>query len=212
MQHLSRREALLSYNSSFDPVNREDEVTLPLADEEHLSTWRRYKEESDDLGVIPTLSKYLVQLKFPIQAGISTTEVYRAATRKGDWTGATGSPEWKDPDAIELQIHPTAAGHIPVILVPQREDFETLIRAIVRRNEPSEIPASMGAAAIKGFNNWSRVFELTDNWKAENPEREHANWNTAFRSINPPKSHYQDTFIILSRGPYSNTSADVGMW
>ena len=203
-------EDLLSYsNSSFDPVNREAEVTLPLADEAHLSTWRRYKEESDDLGVIPTLSKYLVQLKFPIQAGISTTEVYRAATRKGDWTGATGSPEWKDPDSIELQIHPTAAGHIPVILVPQREDFETLIRAIVRRNEPSEIPASMGAAAIKGFNNWSRVFELTDNWKAENPEREHANWNTAFRSINPPKSHYQDTFIILSRGPYSNTSADA---
>ncbi|MEE2902337.1 MAG: hypothetical protein VYC39_08405 [Myxococcota bacterium] len=204
----SQADKLLAYsNASFDPTSRESELSLPLADENHVSSWLQYKDESEELGVIETLSKYLVQLRFPIQAGISTTEVYRAATRKGDWSAATSAPEWKEPDTIELHIHPTAAGHVPVILAPNREDFVTLIRALVRRNEPAEIPASMGAAAIKGFNNWSRIFELTEEWKSQQPGREDANWNTAFRSINPSKSRYQDAFIILSRGPYSNTSA-----
>lgn len=201
-------EALLDYsNSSFNPSSRKADVSLPLTDEDHISTWEAYKEESEQEGVVSVLSKYLVQLQFPVQAGISTTEVYRAATRKGDWSGVTGSPEWKEPDSIELFIHPTAAGRVPVILAPHREDFETLIRALIRRNEPAEIPASMGAAAVKGFNNWSRIFQLTERWKAEQPGREDATWNTAFRHLNPAKSLYQDSFIILSRGPYSNTSA-----
>ena len=205
----SQAETLLAYsNSSFNPSKRENELSLPLSDENHVSSWQKYKDESEEFGVINTLSKYLVQLRFPIQAGISTTEVYRAATRKGDWSGAKSSPEWKEPDTIELHIHPTAAGHVPVILAPNRDDFVTLIRALVRRNEPAQIPASMGAAAMKGFNNWSRIFEYTEEWKSQQSGREDANWNTAFRSSNPPKSRYQDAFIILSRGPYSNTSAD----
>jgi hypothetical protein len=157
------------------------------------------------------LSKYLVQLRFPIEEGISTSENYRAATRRGVLSAAPGGLTWNYPERMSLELHETAGGRIPVIVIEDRSDFETMIRAIVRRNEPAEIPASMGAAAVKGLNNWSRVHKIKDEWIAEDEQRQGASWNMAFKSVNPDKADYQDTLIILSKGVYSNIPAhDVG--
>jgi len=202
-------EALLAYSSSsFSPSARKPDLELPLEDELHLADWRGYAEEALQSSVPDALSKYLVQLRFPIQEGISGSESYRAATRKGQIDVAPGGLEFSAPAKIELRIHPTAGGHIPVMVLEDRADFETMIRAIVRRNEPVEIPPSMGAAAVKGLNNWSRVLKIRDNWIAEDASRTGASWNAAFKALNPPKAAYQDTLIILSQGAYSNTPAE----
>ncbi|MBT73616.1 MAG: hypothetical protein CMQ15_16545 [Gammaproteobacteria bacterium] len=202
-------EVLLAYSSSsFSPSARTSELELPLKDELHLADWQGYAVEALKSSVPETLSKYLVQLRFPIKEGISGTDNYLAATRRGQIDAAPGGLEFLAPAKIELRIHPTAGGHIPVIVVDDRTDFETMIRAIVRKNEPVEIPSSMGAAAVKGLNNWSRVLKIRDAWIAQDESRNGASWNAAFKAVSRPKAAYQDTLIILSQGPYSNTSSE----
>lgn len=201
-------EACLAYsNSSFSPNLDVRSLSLPLKDELHVEDWRRYAAEAAENSVPELLSKYVVQLGFPIEEGVSATDDYRAATRRGEIDRAPGGLKFIAPDQIELRVHPTAGGNIPVMVVGEREDFETMIRAIIRRNEPVEIPATMGAAAIKGLNNWSRVLKIRDDWVKEDESRKGSTWNAAFKAVNPPKAAYQDSLIILSQGPYSNVSA-----
>jgi len=81
----AEQEELLAYNQNlFDggatPV---DGGQFTLVDEPHVKVWRNYLHLARQLGVYPALALALVQLQFPIQAGISTTENYRLATRKG---------------------------------------------------------------------------------------------------------------------------------
>lgn len=81
----AEQEELLAYNQNlFDggatPV---DGGQFTLVDEPHVEVWRNYLHLARQLGVYPALALALVQLQFPIQAGISTTENYRLATRKG---------------------------------------------------------------------------------------------------------------------------------
>ena len=108
--------------------------------------------------------------------------------------GATGL-ELNRPDLVELEIHSSPAGRIPVLLVRGREELVVLIRALGKRNEPVPVPASQGALMVSGYNNWDRVRELLR--RGESLER---------------KELYQDRFILLSDGPYSAVpAADVGL-
>jgi hypothetical protein len=157
-------------------------------------------------------------LNFPIAAGIRESQDYRAATRRGilpppDRSIAPGIP-LVDPDGLRLFLHPTAAGRIPVIVAPARDDFVTLVRALTRRNEPDPIPASMGACVVAGYSNWDRVRALRRQWEETQTEtdRSDAAWWRAFASLVPRKELYQDRFILLSSGPYSSVAAEeVGM-
>ena len=101
------------------------------------------------------------------------------------------------------------AGNIPVLIVGEREDFVVLVQALTRRNEPDPIPASMGACIVAGYNNWDRIQTLRQRWTAEHPaDHAEAGWAAEFLlNIVPHLSLYQDTFILLSEGPYSNVSA-----
>jgi hypothetical protein len=176
-------------------------TVLPLADEPFVATWVRWAEEARQRGAFAVLSENLPQLRFPIREGISGTEDYRAATLKGvppeELAGATGL-ELERPEAIELEIHPSPAGRIPVLLVRGRAEFVALVRALGKRNEPSPVPDSQGALMVGGFNNWARVRELRSRGEAV--------------TATTPKELYQDRFILLSDGPYSAVpAADLGL-
>jgi hypothetical protein len=112
-----------------------------------------------------------------------------------------------DPGSLRLWLHPTPAGRIPVLLLPDRRDFVAVYRALAGRNEPVPVPASMGACIVAGYNNWERVRRLRAHWESEAPHRTEAGWQERFRSMVPRKELYQDRFILLSAGSYSAVPA-----
>jgi hypothetical protein len=188
---------------------------LPLADEPHVEAWRRYAEAARGVGAWEALRRVFPQLRFPIRPGISAETEYRAATLKGKAAAdAEGGLRLEDPGALELAIHDTLAGAVPVIVAGTRADFENLVRAFCSRNEPKPVPPSMGACHVAGLNNWDRIAAYRRSWAErdavhrDDPDA----WQEEFRRLVPRKHLYQDRFVILSRGPYSNVSAaDAGL-
>ena len=201
-------DALLDYTANpFDLSG-----PLVLGDEPFVPIWAEYLAEADAIGVFPVLQRVLHQLRFPVRDGISQTEGYRAATRRGDLSalGADGLFEGGlqlvDPDRLRLDLHPTPAGRIPVLTAPVREDFVALVQALTRRNEPTPLPDSMGALMVSGYNNWDRVRRYREAWEAAGGA---GSWTDAFRELVPRKDQYQDRFILLSEGRYSAVPASA---
>ncbi|WP_363318112.1 hypothetical protein [Nostoc sp. NMS4] len=154
-------------------------------------------------------------MRFPIKEGISQTEAYLSATRRGVATDgiseATGLV-LQQPEKLQLILHQSLAGIIPVLITGNRQDFVSLVQALIKRNEPQPIPNSMGACIISGFNNWDRIRQYRQKWGAENFANSEINWAKEFQGLIPQKQLYQDKFIILSDGDYSNVSAtDMGL-
>jgi hypothetical protein len=199
-------DELLEYNRNvFDPEAFERAPALPLQDEAHLAAWRTYADDAARRGVLPALRERLVQLRFPVEAGISQTPEYTAATRKGEWPARAEGLELRRPEALRLEIHESPAGAIPVLIAPARADFELLVQAFVHRNEPKPVPASMGACIVSGLNNWSRVADHRSRWESEGGDP--AGWAAEFQRLIPRKDQYQDRFIVLSTGAYSAVDA-----
>ncbi len=187
--------------------------TLPLPDEPHVTAWKRYEAEAASAGAAETLKRHFVQLRFPIAAGISEQETYRAATRQGRFEAAAPFEPGlalRDPDGISIRVCPGMGGAVPVIVAGDRSDFEDLVRAFTERNEPADVPAAMGACLVRGLNNWSRIADYRAAWeRAQRGEDEAASWPDEFRRLAARKEQYQDRLIILSRGPYSAVTADA---
>jgi hypothetical protein len=195
-------EELLEYNRNvFDTAAFDSAPALPLPDEAHVATWREYVEDAAARGVLPALRERLVQLRFPIEAGVSQTPEYLAATRRGEAPATGEGLALERPDQLRLQIHETPAGAIPVLVAPWRSDFERLVQAFVHRNEPKPIPASMGACIVSGLNNWSRVAAHRRRWESEGGDP--AGWPAELQRLVPHKERYQDRFVVLSAGYYS---------
>ena len=66
--------------------------------------------------------------------------------------------------------------------------------------EPIDVPDSMGACVVAGYNNWGRIHKLKTEFFMENPL---ANWNERFAEIRKDRTLYTDEFFIISDGPYS---------
>ena len=58
-------------------------IKFPLPPESHVAAWEGYAFAARDLEAFEVLKRIVVQFQFPIQEGISQTEAYRAATRRG---------------------------------------------------------------------------------------------------------------------------------
>ena len=183
-----------------------------LGDEPFVPVWADYLAEADAVGVFPVLQRVLPQLRFPVRDGISQTERYRAATRRGDLAGLgpdglfEGGLRLVDPSRLRLDLHPTPAGRIPVLTAPVRQDFVALVQALTRRNEPTPLPDSMGALMVSGYNNWDRVRRYREAWEAAGGA---GSWTDAFRELVPRRDQYQDRFILLSEGRYSAVPASA---
>jgi hypothetical protein len=191
-------------------------VSVPLADEPHVETWRRYEAEALDAGAIGALWPHFVQLRFPIEAGISGQDAYRRATRQGRFEEADAfcpGLVLRHPERIELRVCETMGGRVPVLVAGDRDDFVALVRAFTERNEPAVVPQAMGACLVRGLNNWSRLSEYRAAWESRQAEAGGGGqWSEEFQRLSGRKEQYQDRLVILSRGPYSAVaSADVGL-
>lgn len=185
-------------------------LDLPLPDEPLAACWAQWADDARHDGVFETLRRHLVQLRFPVRAGISETDAYRAATRRGRFEEADAfAPglELARPDALELDIVETMGGRLPVIVAGDRRDFVALVQALTTRNEPEPVPDSMGACFVKGLNNWSRVALYRDAWTKQTGGTDAVAWAEEFSRLVPQRELYQDRLIILSRGSYSAVPA-----
>ena len=207
-------DALAAYTANPFDTGRLEVSRLPFADEPHLHAWADYLRDAATEGVAPALARRLVQLRFPVAAGISQTEEYRAATRRGIAPPADAPGiALEDAAGLGLVLHPTLAGRVPLIICRQRPDFVTLVRALSCRNEPERVPDSMGACIVSGLNNWDRVARARRRLEEERGAPfDEAGWAAAFRAVAADKPQYQDRLVILSREPYSGVAASsVGM-
>ena len=201
---------LLRYNENhFDPEGLGRVGTLPLADEAFVKTWERYAREAESAGAWPVLRRALVQLRFPVRRGMSREPAYESATR-GLASPQDESPslELARPDAVRIEIHATPAGRLPVVVAPRRGDFERLVQALTKRNEPAPVPASIGACMVAGYTNVERLRTLREQWWAGHPFPTEVGWKRELRLLLPRKALYQDRFIIASTTPYSAVPAD----
>ena len=119
-------QELLAYNQNIF-VHDQDRPTQPEA---HVAVWREYLADAAQMGVWESLRRRLVQLRWPIEAGISETVAYQNSTRRG-WPvpAEVEGVQLRSPELLELFIHETWAGPIPVIFAGDRADFEQLVQA-----------------------------------------------------------------------------------
>jgi hypothetical protein len=192
---------LLAYNQNIFVHDRDWDASP----EAHVAIWREYMTDAAEIGVWESLQQRLVQLRWPIETGVSERPEYRDSTLRGlPIPVGTVGLELKSPQLLELFIHESWAGPIPVIFAGDRADFERLIQALLRRNEPQPIPAAMGACMVEGFNNWDRVQRYRANWESQGGTE---TWAEAWQRLLPQKELYQDRLMILSDRPYSNVAA-----
>ncbi|MEC3875873.1 DUF7005 family protein [Chryseobacterium salviniae] len=168
--------------------------------------WEKYVDEST--GDIPfqVLREFYPQLNFPIEDGIEKKQIYRDAVLKGSSILSDKALQLNKESEITLKLHQNIAYDIPVLIVPDEADFETLIQCLIHKNNPAPIPKSMGASLISGINNWKKINNLKQEWTESNSS---ASWNEEFSNNIVPNTHlYKDRIILLSMKPYSNVSAE----
>jgi hypothetical protein len=189
---------------------------LPLADEPFVAFWEHCVVEAAGRGSFAVLRDKLPQLRFPIASGISQTAPYLAATRQGlapDRPPGEDGLTLTDPERLEIVLHTSPAGRIPLLITRCREDFVRLVQALSRRNEPWPVPPAMGAQMVSGYVNWERLHELRRAWEATPPgQRTTASWSEEMQRLRSQRDLYQDRFILLSDGPYSAVpAAELGL-
>ena len=176
---------------------------MPLPPEPQVEAWREYVAEALSVGAWEVLRQRLPQLQFPVRAGISQTETYRATTRRGE---AVASPDGAltldSPNQLRVWVQESAAGPIPALCTANRADFVLLVQALSGRNEPVPVPGSMGGCLVSGFNNWDRLRRLRERFTPEA-------WAEELGRIAAQKALYQDRFLILAEGPYSGIPAEA---
>ncbi len=182
--------------------------SLPLPDEAHLLHWQTYADEGAS-GGWQVLRRVMPQLAFPVRAGMSSDPTYIRATRQGR-AGSDGSGiQMRSPETLQIHIHESSLGRLPVVLVPERADFVSLVQAIVHRNEPVRVPDDVGALLVSGYVNWDRVAHLRVNWAAAAHDTSDAAWAEELRHyIQPHPALYHDRFVIATEMPYSGLSAE----
>jgi hypothetical protein len=204
------RAELITYNERSFGSPVQSDITFPMQDELFVETWQGYARDGESRGLVNVLQENIIQFGFPIQKGISQTPAYKAATLKGipqeKWTKK--NILFSSPEKMTLYIYPTMAGAIPVLFTRERSDFETLVKALAHRNEDVDVPGSMGACLVKGYNNWGRIYAYQRQWYHDNqggcPEEE---WPQEFLRLIDNKKLYQDIFLLLSDGYYSGINA-----
>ncbi len=201
-------QALLEYNEAdFDLSGLQTLGSLPLPSEPHVQAWASYAIAAQAQGsLFEVLQNKLMPFRFPIQAGISQTAEYRSATLRGiPPDPSQPGLQLAQPQALQLVIHPTLAGEIPILIAAERADFESLVRALLHKNEPVVVPAAIGAYMVAGIPNWDRIAQLRQAWVGQHPGQP---WGRYFREqVVPHKALYQDALMLLSDAPYSGIPA-----
>jgi hypothetical protein len=202
---------LLAYNeSAFDLAALAEAPALPLADEPSVAFWEARVAEARERGAVAVLREHLPQLHFPIRAGMSASAGYLAATRRGEppegIAEATGL-DLPHPELVELDLHASPAGRVPVLVARGRAEFVALHQALGGRNEPRPVADSQGALALSGYVNWSRVRQHRAAWERGEVADPAPTWAEEMARLRARPELYQDRLILLSDGPYSAVPA-----
>lgn len=186
----------------------EKEKNLPVneGDTEYMKFWKEYFNNNSTESIpFKEIYPFYPQLLFPVEEGIEKQQRYRDAVLKGLFDTGDSALPLHDENGIVVSIFKSIAGEIPVIKVSDADDFETVIQALIYKNSPKKIPASMGASLISGINNWKRIHTMKENWLHDHPLQ---TWNDHFSKNIVPNSYlFKDTLIVLSSKPYSNVEA-----
>lgn len=177
-------------------------------DEPFIESWEGYVANHGEGEAFQLLRTCYPQLHFPIEEGINKTQDYIDAVLKGKLRSIDGKSllGLNRPANLTIQLHRSIAGKVPVLLVPDEQDFSRIIQCLLYRNNPTPIPSSMGALLVNGVNNWDRIHALKRKWLLDNPME---TWANEFsKHILPTPDLYKDKLIVLSTKPYSNVSAD----
>jgi hypothetical protein len=177
-------------------------------DEPYINSWEGYRIESIKNGAFEVLKKCYPQLNFPVAEGVAKTQDYVDAVLKGKtgYVNLENNLELNNPEGLEISIFESIAGKVPILKIPDNQDFIQIIQSLLHKNNPTFVPLSMGACLINGINNWDRLHTLKNNWIANNPI---GNWNEEFsKNIIPNPTLFKDKIVILSTKPYSNVPAN----
>lgn len=146
-------------------------------------------------------NKYLYnypQLSLGIKEGMSQSEEYRNIVRKGIMPDKLAFPFELSGEEDEYTID-TPAGEVNVLYLPDRAIFEYFIKVLAHRNEPVEIPLSMGASLISGINSWRKIYAHKEEYLQSGKD----DWDEEFARFISVKENYKDTVLIVSKGYYS---------
>lgn len=203
-------DELLAYNDNrCQPCPAWADASYPLPDEAFVAAWQSYAQRTHTSDAASVLNTCLRQLNFPIRQGMREDPHYRGVVRRGEPVAQCPTASGlalHDPAGVSLHIAQTPAGRIPVIQIRHRLDFEAVLQALLHQNEPIPIPPSMGAVMIAGYNNWDRIEKHQTRWRQT--ASPWAVWADEFKRLLPQKERYQDSFVIVSSGPYSHVSAE----
>ena len=141
----------------------------------------------------------------------SSIDEYKAAVLSGGRPDSKDLSHFASDERDRAERIMTPAGEALVVTLYDRRDFETFVRCMMAAKEgPGKpIPPTMGASTLVAFN-WPRIFARKDEFLREQKEAGVAepDWNAEFKRFTAVKENYIDTFIVLSRGPYSNVPAE----
>ena len=203
--------ALADHDGSTRPAHWPWRLRLPPGEEPQLEAWRRTVARSREVGAWRALVERFVQLRFPIREGISSDPDYRVAVRRGEAPPPHASPLCpSDPEGIEIRLHSSVAGWVPVILARHRADFELLVRALALRNEPRPVPPAQGACLVTGLVDWERVARHRERWE-RGRGRAAGGWAEEMRCLRARPELYLDRLVIATVGPYSGVPAPEGL-
>ena len=198
-------EELKTYLSNKFKSNK----TIPsFENETGIEYWEDLaKKITEDKLLFNELKKCYPQLNFPIELGIEEKQEYKDVVLKGKTENIKlpSALRLNDPKNITLKIGESIAGKIPILTVPDQEDFIKILQCLLYKNNPKPVPQSMGAVLINGLNNWQKIANLKSDWLANHTVD---NWSKEFYlNVLPSYSLYKDKLIIISTKPYSNVSA-----
>ena len=145
--------------------------------------------------------KYLYnypQLSLGVIEGMSQSEEYRNIVRRGIMPEELSFPFELSGEEDEYTLR-TPCGEVNVLYLPDRSIFEYFIKVLAHRNEPVELPASMGASLISGINSWRKIYAH----KEEYEKSGNTDWDEEFNRFISVKENYKDTVLIVSKGYYS---------
>ncbi|MDZ7899432.1 MAG: hypothetical protein U5N85_15590 [Arcicella sp.] len=184
--------------------SKEVKKQFSFVDEPYINSWEGYCNDSVEKGTFEVLKKCYPQLNFPIEEDINKRQDYIDAVLRGKTIGFNEN-NTLNLHGIEFEIYKSIAGKVPVIKVPDNQDFIQIIQSLLHKNNPALVPASMGAILINGINNWDRLHTLKQNWLDKNP---FGNWNEEFsNNVLSRPNLFKDKIIVLSTKPYSNVAA-----
>jgi hypothetical protein len=184
---------------------------FPLPEELHVADWRDYAAQGG-ARAFEHLRGRLAQLQVPVREGVSKLPAYADVVLRGlpfEAEAFGGALELARPDAIQLLIHEHPAGALPVLVAPERSDFEALVRALAFRGEPRPISPSVNAQMVSGLVNWDRMRRYRAAWTAQvDPSLADSLWPVEMsRVATSERWRYQDRLIIIGVCPYSGVSA-----